>query len=321
MSNLLITGGTGMIASYCARRALEQGHRVSLLDAEVDREQIRDIAPQVSRVFAADILDQEGLRAAFGAERFDAVVHTAGMLAMGFERDPAMAIRVNVEGSAQVMHAALESGIPRVVLFSSMMIYAQTDLDAFERVSEERGVDPDTLYGASKYAAEIIGRTLARSRGLGFVALRLPRVFGLGYRRPDATPNPGTNWMLQMVDRALAGKGGPAMPALGVPDEWVYAADVADATVRAATLAGLTPGAYNVGSGVLWTPRDLVEAFADVSGVPFEYLEPPLPSEAVRAWRMKKPSDLSASERHLGYRPRFSDPRSAVRELLAFASC
>ena len=70
----------------------------------------------------------------------------------------------------------------------------------------------------------------------------------------------------------------------------------------------------------MWTPRDLVEAFTEASGVPFEYVEPPTPQEAVRAWRMKKPLDLAAAERHLGFRPRFADPGDAVRELLAFAS-
>jgi nucleoside-diphosphate-sugar epimerase len=320
MANIFITGGTGMIGSYCARRALEQGHTVVLFDAAVDHAQIRDFAGDVKQVIEGDILDQETLRRALVAGPADAIIHTAAVLALGVEQNPLLGVRVNVEGSVGVMQAALEASVPRVVLFSSTMIYSQADLDGHEQVSENREAEPDSLYAATKHAAELMGRSMARTRGLEFVALRLARVFGSGYRRPGATPNPSTNWMNEMAHRAMAGKGGPTIPALGMPDEWVYAADVADAAVRAATVSGIKIGTFNIGTGALWSPRDLVNAFTAASGVLFEYVEPPVPQGAVRAYRMRKPLDLTAAKQQLGYRPRFVTPVDAIRQFLAMAA-
>lgn len=173
---IAVTGGTGFIGSHLVPALVREGHDVSVIASEMGGAPL----PGSVRVVIGDVTTGEGLAGAFaGAEL---VVHLAARnhVLRETEADPLAAYRrVNVEGTRNVVRAALSAGARGIVHFSSVKAMGE-ESDAV--LTEASGCRPTTPYGISKLEAESVLRSEAGSAGLSVAILRLPMAYGPGNR-------------------------------------------------------------------------------------------------------------------------------------------
>jgi nucleoside-diphosphate-sugar epimerase len=228
----LVTGGAGFIGSHVARRLAERGDRVVLYDLQPPQ---GDVAWWLQPVRDRVMFHQGGVEqwpevmSAVKAHRPAAIVHAA---AIG---DPAavqhkalLALRVNVEGSINVLEAGRLFDVGRIVLFSSIgalpgIRYEPVDA-AHPVILPDEGPGSG-FYGASKVAVEAFCHGYRQAFGTDFVVLRPSAVYGFAMRHPI--------FVKPMVENAV--RGTPTRFAAGreFPRDYTHVKDVAQMTVKA----------------------------------------------------------------------------------------
>jgi UDP-glucose 4-epimerase len=164
---VLVVGAGGNLGRVVVPALMEAGHTARLADAralEAEQEFVR-----------VDVRSPEQVRRAMRG--VDAVVHAAALHGIHLERWPPQDFwQVNVTGTFNVLEAAREAGVRRLVLCSTMAVYGQSAEppgDAWAVVSDNSPTLPTDVYGMSKWLCEQLGRYYARHWGIGTVALRL----------------------------------------------------------------------------------------------------------------------------------------------------
>ncbi len=172
---VLVTGGAGFIGSNLVRALLERGDRVRVLDnfASGRRENLADIADDVE-VVEGDLRSYERVHTA--VRGVEIVFHQGALGSVPRSvQDPLTSTAVNVEGTLNVLLAARDEGVGRVVAASSSSVYG--DGGTFPRV-ESQAPNPISPYAVAKLAAERFCVSFFRVYGLETVALRYFNVFG-----------------------------------------------------------------------------------------------------------------------------------------------
>jgi dihydroflavonol-4-reductase len=215
MAAILITGATGNVGAPIAMRLTREGHRVRALVRSPDR--ARALLPDEVELVAGDVTDAASVRAA--TADCSVVYHAAG-LPEQWLRDPADFVRVNVEGTRNMVEAALDAGVERFAYTSTIDVFAWTPGRPFD----ETTLDPDprpTHYERSKQAADALV-TQALERGLPAVFLHPSAVYG-----PAPALTPGLNdFLVRLALRKI-----PMLLPGGMPV--VYSEDVAEGHIRA----------------------------------------------------------------------------------------
>jgi UDP-glucose 4-epimerase len=248
MSRVLVTGGAGFIGSHVVDRLIEAGHEPRILDLRCSP--YRDDVETV----IGDMRILDDVRRAM--EGCDAVAHLAAAADVGeVQQDPVLAEQLNARGTVNVLEAARELGVQRVVYASTIWVYS--DVEA-ERVDEDTALLPPAhLYTATKLAGELYCRSYRELYGVESTILR----FGIPYG-PRARP---AAVIPIFVNKALAGE--PLTLAGGGMQSrrFVYVEDLAEGVVR-----GLAPAAanrtYNLVSDEDVTIRQIAEHVRDAIG-------------------------------------------------------
>ncbi|MFF1487539.1 UDP-glucose 4-epimerase GalE [Streptomyces sp. NPDC058319] len=269
---LLVTGGAGYIGGVVARRLLDEGHRVVVVDDLSSG--FADAVPEGAEFVRGDMAVAAALLA--GPGRFDGVVHLAARsLIDDSVRRPERYWRGNTQQSLVLLDGMLAAGVDRIVFSSTAATYGQP-----ERVPipEDAPTRPTNPYGASKLAVDGALADYARAHGLAAVSLRYFNVAGAVGRHGERH-EPETH-LLPLALAAAQGRGPelrlngddyPTRDGTCVRD-FIHVADVADAHLAA--LAGAVTGThriYNLGNGRGFTVLEVLEAVARVTGrrVPF----------------------------------------------------
>ena len=171
----LVTGGAGFIGSHLVDELVRRGRRVRVVDdfSSGRRENLAAVGDAVD-IVEADILDTAALGQAM--RDVERVFHQAALRSVPRSvDDPAGSNRVNVEGTLNVLLAAREAGVRRVVYASSSSVYGDA---ASLPLREDGGTLPVSPYAVSKLAGEHYGRVFTRVYGLPTVGLRYFNVFG-----------------------------------------------------------------------------------------------------------------------------------------------
>lgn len=202
---VLVTGATGFIGSEVTRQLVDAGADVRILRRERSRlDLLGDTSDRVEHAIG-DVTQPDTVLAAMSG--IEQVYHTAAYVGFGGRSDRRALYRVNVEGTAHVVDAALANGVRRLVHTSSMAAFGrpeQPDGGVIDEESVWHRSRANSEYAASKYAAELeIYRGLAE--GLEAVIVNPALVFGVG--------RPGENTR-QIVDKVREGAL-PAVPAGG----------------------------------------------------------------------------------------------------------
>jgi nucleoside-diphosphate-sugar epimerase len=246
---VFLTGGTGFIGGEVARRLRARGDDVRALVRSPEK--AAEMSQAGCELMAGDLSDEAVLAAAMKDQ--DAVIHVAAIYEIGVskKRHPAM-WETNVEGTARVLKAAKEAGVPKIVYVSTVAAFGNTAGDVVDETYEHPGASYTSEYERTKVEAHNIARD--------FIAKELPVVIV----QPGVVYGPGDHSDTgAMIDRFLAGK----LPMLAYPElgmNAVHRDDVADGILLA--LDKGKPGESYVLGGEVTTMRDFVGTLAKVSG-------------------------------------------------------
>lgn len=300
-----VTGGAGFIGARLARRLLERGLHVTIIDnLSVGR---RENVPEGANLIEADILDTAACETA--VQGADVLFHLAARVAIRSSFDFVVEDTLtNVSGTASVLRAAARSGkVRKVITASSMGVYA----DCPDRipVAEQHPVIPVAPYGISKYAAECLTHNIAANAGMQSVALRLFNTYGSGQQ---LSPYVGVvtifiNKLRRSEQPVIFGDGLQTRDFVHVDDIVSGFLGAMDAPVSGETI--------NVGTGRGITVRMVYEALAHVLGSSIQ----PQYADAVPGELRYSVADIGKARRLLGYEPehRFeSSIRAVVEEIL-----
>jgi UDP-glucose 4-epimerase len=281
-----VTGGAGYIGSHTVVALLEAGHDVLILDNFVNAERdvperIESIAGRRANVIDVDVCDRSTLAQALHRFQPEAVIHFAGLKAVGEAGEiPLEYYRVNVAGSLVLFQEMSKIGCNRLVFSSSATVYGQPD---HVPIPEDHPLRPTNPYGQSKRMVEQVVEDWCRSwAGLSAVNLRYFNPVGahpsarLG-EAPQGTPNNLMPYVAQVAagrrkQLLVFGDDYDTPDGTGVRD-YIHVQDLAAAHLAALALTGERKGAVaiNVGTGRGYSVMEMIRAFEAVSGrrVPF----------------------------------------------------
>lgn len=259
-ARVIVTGGAGAIGSHVVDLLAAEGAHVVAFDSlstGAGADNLRD-ALATGRVELAqgDLRDATAVqRACRGA---DFVFHLAAARIDQCRARPELALEVNIQGTFNVLRAASEAGVRKVVYTSAGAVYGEP---RFVPVDEGHPLEPRGLYAASKAASEHLGAGFHTEHGLPFVALRFFNIYGPRHDHPGNRSQIIPSWLACLEDGApprIFGDGSQTM-------DFVFIADAARAVVTAAQ-SEITYGTYNVCSGDEISAISLADLLIGLSG-------------------------------------------------------
>ncbi|MFW6150916.1 MAG: NAD-dependent epimerase/dehydratase family protein [Chloroflexota bacterium] len=295
---VLVTGGAGFIGSHLCERLLDEGYRVLCLDNFCDSydpgEKERNISVALRRsgfnLVRGDILDVELLGKLFcGRSKPDAVVHLAALAGVLPSLNKAAAyVRVDVEGTVNLLEMAVRHGVKQFIFASSSSVYGVRSEGPFREDDVAEGqVSP---YAAAKRAGEIFCESYHRLWSLPVTVLRFFTVYG-PRQRPDMAVRRFMERMTERLPVPLYGDGTSAR-------DYTYIEDCVDGII-AAIRRPLGFEIVNLGSSRMVQLNELVDTIAGEMGVvPHSERQPSQPGDVPLTW-----ADISTARRLLGWRP------------------
>jgi UDP-glucose 4-epimerase len=280
----IVTGGAGFIGSHVVEALLVGGDEVTIVD-DLSNGKLENV-PDGARFVERDV--REGLGEIFADARPELCFHLGAQVdvRVSVER-PTHDASVNVLGTLEVLEAARAHDTQVVFSSTGGAIYGECDGPATEE-AERRPLAP---YGVSKLAGEEYLAAYNRLYGTRHVSLRYGNVYG-----PRQDPH-GEAGVVAIFLGALAEGRAPRIFGDGLQTrDYVYAGDVARATLAAAGQAG---GVFNVGTGSETSVVELYEACRRVAGSSVEAE----PAPARLGELQRSVLDVSRAERELGWRP------------------
>jgi UDP-glucose 4-epimerase len=286
---VLLSGGAGFIGSHVADQLLGRGHEVAVVDnlSSGKRENI----PERAVFYERDIRD--GCVEVFEEFRPEAFCHHAAQIDVRRSvREPDFDAEVNVLGTIRLLENCIRYGVEKVVFASTGgAIYGEQY--EFPAPEEDHPLYPVSPYGVSKLAGERYLHFYHAQYGLRYAALRYGNVYG-----PRQDPHGEAGVVAIFSGNLAAGRTSTIYGSGEQTRDYIYVGDVARVTVVA--LEGeVSPGAYNIGTGIETNVNQLYEALRQISGrdLPPEY-GPARPGEQLRSC-----IDPSKAARILGWRP------------------
>jgi UDP-glucose 4-epimerase len=307
---ILVTGGLGYIGSHTCVELIKAGHQPVALDNLSNAKP--DVAGRVQKItgqplpfIEADIRDSAAMDAAFASDKFDAVIHFAGLKAVGESvAQPLRYYDNNVNGTLVLLEAMTRAGVKTLVFSSSATVYGDPHTVP---IKEDFPLSATNPYGRSKLHIEEMLRDLFKSDNTWRIALL--RYFnpvgahesGLIGESPNGIPNNLMPYITQVAvgqRPSLSVYGGdyPTADGTGVRD-YIHVVDLSDGHVK--TLDKLATGSglltYNLGTGNGNSVLEMVKAFEEASGKKVPYQIAP-----------RRPGDIAAC---------YADPALAEGEL------
>lgn len=247
---LLITGGTGFLGSYFTRYALTQGQQahVHVLDRYADRSRVADCLDRIS-IVEGDIADAELVERVIRDNGIDCIAHFAFILGSPTTGQMQNYVKVQLLGTANVLEAARNAGVRRVLFASSVAAYGRQSAELLHEGLLPNPTDP---YGAAKLWCESTMQHYREALGLETVTVRYGSTYGLGRAQRGSYASgllklPKSTHYLARVEDAARGKA-VTMPRSDALADFTYASDAAKAGWLALTADDLPHHLYNVAS-------------------------------------------------------------------------
>jgi UDP-glucose 4-epimerase len=289
----LVTGGAGFIGSNTVDELVRRGHDVVVLDdlSSGSAENLAHVRDKIE-VVQQSVTDLSNLREA--CRGVDFVIHLAARTSVPQSMaDPYDTNLVNVDGTLNVLMAARDAKVKRVVFAGSTAVYGDTPILP---TNENIPPAPISPYGASKLAGEIYGQVFGRSYGLEFVSLRYFNVFG-----PRQDPRSPYSGVLSQFHAAFLAGTQPTVFGDGEQSrDFVYVCNVAEANLLACEAKGAAGLAINIGTGERHTLNRTLALLEKITGRPAEAKYAPPREGDIR----DSQADISRARSVLGYNPR-----------------
>ncbi len=283
---ILVTGGTGYIGSHTCVELLQKGYEVVVFDNLYNFK--RDVVDKIEKItgkkitfYKADMLDKESMRPVFAEHTFDAVIHFAGLKAVGESVEkPLLYYKNNIAGTLNLCEMMNEYGCKKIIFSSSATVYGSPETVP---ITEDFPLSTTNPYGSTKLMLEgILSDLCVPDKEWSVVLLRYfnpigAHESGLLGESPNGIPNNLMPYIMQVA----VGK----LPELGVfgndydtPDgtgvrDYIHVVDLAKGHVNAVEKATSANGVniYNLGTGNGYSVLDIVKAFEAANGVTIPY--------------------------------------------------
>ncbi|WEG13151.1 UDP-glucose 4-epimerase GalE [Pullulanibacillus sp. KACC 23026] len=307
---ILVTGGAGYIGSHTCVELLEAGYEVIVLDNFSNSvpealNRVKDITGKSVKVYELDLLDRIGMEAIFEDNEIEAVVHFAGLKAVGESvAEPLRYYHNNITGTLILTETMQKFGVKKLVFSSSATVYGTAETVP---LTEDTPLGATNPYGWSKLMIEQILRDLYVSdKGWGIALLRYFNPIGAHKSgRIGEDPNGIPNNLVPYIAQVAVGKRPhlnvfgndySTKDGTGVRD-YIHVVDLAKGHIKALEKVATSPGvdAYNLGTGNGYSVLEIIAAFEKASGktIPYQIVD-------------RRPGDIAVS---------FADPQKAKKEL------
>ena len=310
MPQILVTGGAGYIGSHAVLLLQQAYYDVVVVDdlsngSEESLRRVSEITGRPYTFYKADICDTDALDSIFNQHDFDAVIHFAGLKAVGESvEEPLRYYQANVGGTVSLCQVMANHRVKRIVFSSSATVYGDP---ASVPILESFPISATNPYGRSKLMVEEVLRDLYQSDSSWRISLL--RYFnpvgahfsGLIGEDPNGIPNNLMPFISQVAvgkreELSVFGSDYPTLDGTGVRD-YIHVMDLAEGHIKAIEKLDQGSGLYiyNLGTGNGYSVLEMVNAFAAVSGksVPYELTE-------------RRPGDIAEC---------YADPAKAHKEL------
>ena len=248
----VVTGSSGFVGSHLVARLAAEGAAVTGLSHGPPPHP----HPEGVTERLADVRDEQAVTRAIGEARPEVVFHLAAQISVPVSmRDPAGYLATNVIGSVHVARAAAAAGARRLVFFSTCALYSQPEVPPAD---EDTPIAPQSVYGASKIAAEHALGALCPHLGLELSVLRPANIYG-----PGQDPDGESGVVAIFAKLMLAGRAPTVFGDGSQQRDYVYVGDVVEAALLAATGE---PATCVVGSGRGTATIEIVRLLARLTG-------------------------------------------------------
>ena len=286
MMNILITGGAGYIGSHTCVELLEAGYEVIVVDnlsnSNVESlKRVRDITGKSLEFYEIDLREKSALAEVFKKHSFDAVIHFAGLKAVGESgKIPLLYYDNNISGTISLCKVMEEFEVRNIVFSSSATVYGDPDKVP---INEDFPVLPVNTYGRTKLMIEEILKDIYQSNKKWNIAIL--RYFnpvgahssGKIGEDPNGVPNNLFPYICQvgvgkLPELSIFGNDYPTPDGTGVRD-YIHVTDLAKGHIKALEKLSDNPGIeiYNLGTGRGYSVFEMISAFEKVSGKKVKY--------------------------------------------------
>ena len=233
LGRVLVTGGAGFLGGALVDRLRRDG-------VETIASDLGHGAANPAGLRACDLADRRQVDALVDDQQIDTIVHAGAVSGpMVMAERPLDIWQINVTGTAHLLDAATRNRVNRFVLCSSVDVYGPGSSGV---ISEDTDFAPETVYGASKVAAEAAMTGYSREHGVDAVALRFSWIYGPGRRTPTT--------LERLIREGLAGEAVTLDDSASDRTHYLYIEDaVAGVLAAAKAPAGLPRRGYNISAG------------------------------------------------------------------------
>ena len=284
--NILVTGGAGYIGSHTCVQLLDAGYDIAVLDnldnsCEESLNRVKQITGKDFKFYEVDLLDYEATDKVFAENKFDAVIHFAGLKAVGEScRIPLRYYHNNITGTLNLLDIMNKHNVKKIVFSSSATVYGDPHTVP---IKEDFPLSCTNPYGQTKLDIEYILKDLSKSDPeWGVILLRYfnpvgAHESGLIGEDPNGIPNNLIPYISQVAIGKLEclsvfGDDYDTKDGTGVRD-YIHVVDLADGHLKALEKIKDNTGVfiYNLGTGVGYSVLDMVKAFSKACGKDVEY--------------------------------------------------
>jgi UDP-glucose 4-epimerase len=294
MAVYAVTGGGGFIGSHIAEELLRRNETVKIIDnfSTGKRENVEPF--HKAELFETDISESSNLAQIL--KGVDYVIHQAAIPSVPKSIiDPLKSHQANVNGTLQLLIAARDAGVKRVVYASSSSLYGDSPT-----LPKHEGMMPNPLspYGAQKLFAEMYCQVFTRAYGLETVSLRYFNVFG---PRQDATSQ--YSGVLALFIPAVLENRRPTIHGDGEQSrDFTYVKNVVEANLLACKAPGVAGEAFNVACGERITVNSMLQQINQITGKDIA----PIHGDSRPGDIKHSQADITKARNLLGYEPRIS---------------
>ncbi len=319
---ILVTGGLGYIGLHTCVELLAEGYEIVILDNLANSkhealDRLERIAGRRPLFYEADIRDSAALERIFTEHCFDAVMHFAGLKAVGESGQiPLEYYDVNVSGTRQLVAAMLAHGVPSMVFSSSATVYGDPSSVPIHEGFPLSATNP---YGRTKLMVEqMLEDVTSAESDLSVILLRYfnpggAHESGLIGEDPNGIPNNLMPYIAQVAvgrrdSLSVFGNDYPTRDGTGVRD-YIHVVDLAQGHVAALETCHRVAGVhtYNLGTGRGYSVLEVVRAFEQATGQSIAYkIAPRRPGDIAECW-----ADCAKAERELLWRAELGIDRMA----------
>jgi len=288
----LVTGGAGFIGSNTVDELVRRGHSVVVLDdlSAGKEENLADVRNKITFI-KGTITDIEIIRKAIFEA--DYVIHLAARTSVPYSmKDPVETNRVNIDGTLNVLVAARDARVKRIVFAASSSAYGETPTLPKTENMQPMPISP---YGVTKYVGELYAQTFGRCFGLENVCLRYFNIFG-----PRQDPSSVYSGVLAKFCSAFLEETEPVIYGDGTQSrDFTYVENAVQANLLACEAPSASGKVFNVGTGGRVNLNEVVAALGTISGKPLKPRYDPPRDGDIR----DSQADISLARAILGYEP------------------